>query len=64
MKKIYRTYNDTEVAELAVNVECPHCGNEFQVLGMDMPGETYVIECDEITEDGCGEHFAMHFDAS
>ncbi|MGE7977336.1 hypothetical protein [Psychrobacillus sp. NPDC093200] len=29
MKKIFRTYSDTEVEQLATIVECTHCGNEW-----------------------------------
>lgn len=29
MKKIYRTYADTEVVMLATNIECPYCGDEW-----------------------------------
>lgn len=64
MKRIYRTYNDTEVVEIAVNVECPYCGMEWQEDKTEC-GETYILECekDEWT-DGCGKKFEMHFDAS
>lgn len=59
MKEIYRTYADTEVAQLATNIECPYCGNEWQEYDMDECGETYLLHCDEC--EGC---FKMHFDAS
>ncbi|ASJ54841.1 hypothetical protein BP422_15470 [Brevibacillus formosus] len=59
MKRIYRTYADTEVYKLAVNVECPHCGNEQQEIDTDECGKTYVIECGD-----CGEQYEMYFDAS
>lgn len=32
MKQIYRTYADTEVAMLYVEVECPYCGNSQSEL--------------------------------
>lgn len=59
MKKIYRTYADTEVASLYTNVECPYCGNEQQELDMNSCGKTYTIECEK-----CEKEFEMHFDAS
>lgn len=31
MKRIYRTYEDTEVVQLATNIECPYCGREFEM---------------------------------
>lgn len=65
MKKIYRTYNDTEVVELGVNIECPHCGREWLADGLTECGETYTINCgDHGWDDGCGEDFKMHFDAN
>ena len=59
MKEIYRTYADTEVSELATNIECPHCGDKWQELDMSDPGETYELECEA---DGCGKTFKMYFD--
>lgn len=64
METIYRTYNDTEVVQLAVNVECPYCGNGFQVIGVDDCGKTYEITCDKFWNVGCGKVFKMHFDAN
>jgi predicted RNA-binding Zn-ribbon protein involved in translation (DUF1610 family) len=65
LKKIYRTYEDTEVVELAVKVECPHCGNKWMEDGKTDCGESYVINCgDDGYEDGCGKDFEMYFDAS
>ena len=58
MKKIYRTYADTEVAMLATNIKCPHCGEEWQEMDMDECGETYLLICDD-----CGKEFEMYFDA-
>lgn len=63
-RRIYKTYADTEVASLYVNVECPYCGNEFQTLDTTDCGEMYTVECDEDFEDGCGKTFEMYFDAS
>ncbi|GGP17294.1 hypothetical protein [Oceanobacillus neutriphilus] len=64
MKEIYRGYNDTEVVELGVNIECPHCGREWMEDGLTECGETYEITCDDEFEDGCGKTFQMHFDAN
>lgn len=63
MKRIYRTYNDTEVATIVVNIECPHCGNEWQE---EPPGcgKTVVLTCGGDFDEGCGKQFEMHFDAS
>lgn len=60
VKKIYRTFADTEVYALAVNVECPHCGAHWLETDKDECGKTYTLEC----EDGCGKQFEMYFDAS
>lgn len=57
MKKIYRTYADTEIAMLVTNIECPYCGDEWQEYDMDECGETYLLVCD-----GCGKEFEMYFD--
>lgn len=60
MKTIYRTYNDTEVATIVVNVECPYCGEEWQEDDDKTNcGETYILYCEE-----CDKEFEMHFDAS
>ena len=59
MKKIYRTYADTEVSALATNIECPHCNAEWLEDGMSNCGTTYQIRCEE-----CDEEFQMYFDAS
>lgn len=58
-RRIYRTYNDTEVAVLAVNVECPYCGSQWLEEDKCNCGETYVLECEK-----CRKEFEMHFDAS
>ena len=58
MKQIYRTYADTEVAMLYVEVECPYCGNSQSELDKTDCGTTYVIECDE-----CEKEYEMYFDA-
>lgn len=63
MKRIYRTYNDTEVATIVVNIKCPHCGLEFQEEPPEC-GETVILTCDDEWDDGCGRNFEMHFDAS
>jgi len=63
MKRIYRTYNDTEVLTIVVNVGCPNCGKTWQEEPPEC-GETVVLTCDDEWEDGCGEKFEMHFDAS
>lgn len=57
MKKIYRTYSDTEVATLSCEVKCPICGNDFSYEDDLSPCETYVINCEE-----CDEEFEMYFD--
>lgn len=59
MEKIYRTYEDTEVSSIAVNVECPYCKEEWQESD-PVCGESYNLIC----EDGCGKEFKMYFDAS
>jgi len=59
MKTIYKTYADTEVASLYTNIECPHCGREWQEEDMDECGKTYLLKCDE-----CEKEFEMYFDAS
>lgn len=64
MKEIYRTYEDTEVVELATKVECPYCGREWLEYGKDSCGETYVLTCGDEFEEGCNKQFKMHFDAS
>lgn len=64
---IYRTYNDTEVVAIAVNIECPHCGYSWQDDQKIVCGETYEITCGEehaFVEQGCGKKFKMYFDAS
>ncbi len=64
MKQIYRTYKDTEVVELGVNVACPACKREWMEYGDKTNcGETYELECDP-DDGGCGEKFEMYFDAS
>ncbi|MNI46866.1 hypothetical protein D3C73_1013520 [compost metagenome] len=62
VKRIHRTYHDTEVTNIAVNVECPHCGREWLEPDPEC-GETYKLTCDE-DDDGCGRGFEMYFDAS
>lgn len=64
MKEIYRTYEDTEVVELATNIKCPYCGNEWQEYNMDECGGTYLLTCGDEFDEGCGKSFKMHFDAS
>lgn len=44
MEEIYRTYNETEVSEIVVNVECPHCGEEWQEENPEC-GVTYELTC-------------------
>lgn len=63
MKRIYRTYEDTEVVQLATNIKCPYCGIEWQEYDMDECGEIYKLICDE-EDNGCGKEFEMSFDAS
>lgn len=63
MKRIYRTYNDTEVATIVVNIECPYCGSNFQEEPPEC-GETVTLTCDDEWGDGCGKEFEMHFDVS
>jgi hypothetical protein len=60
VKEILRYYADTEVYSIAVNIECPYCGAEWQEIDKTDCGESYELEC----EDGCGKKFIMHFDAS
>ncbi len=65
MDKIYRTYKHTEVTNIAVNVECPHCGYEFLYDDPEC-GKTYKLKCGEqpFDDEGCGKEFEMHFDTS
>lgn len=63
MKRIYRTYHDTEVTKLSTQVECPYCGREWLEQDTDECGRTYILNCDE-DDDGCGKDFEMYFDAS
>lgn len=64
MKRIHRYYADTEIVELGVYVECPHCGKEWLENDKTECGKTYVINCgDHGLDDGCGEYFEMYFDA-
>lgn len=58
MKTIYKSYSDTEVVSLSVEIECPYCGNDQSELDATDCGETYIIECEE-----CGKEFEMYFDA-
>lgn len=62
VKRIYRTYHDTEVTEISVNIECPYCHREWQEPVPEC-GEVYKLTCDE-DDDGCGNEFEMYFDAS
>lgn len=62
MKRIYRSYSDTEVSSIVVNVECPYCGEEWQEDDPEC-GKTIIIKCDDEFSDGCGKEFEMHFDA-
>jgi len=63
MKRIYRTYNDTEVATIVVNIKCPYCGEKWQEEPPEC-GETVVLTCGDDLDEGCGKQFEMHFDAS
>ena len=63
MKAIYRSYADTEIVQLATNIECPYCGREWQEYDKDECGEIYKLICDG-EDDGCGKEFEMSFDAS
>lgn len=63
MRKIYRTYSDTEVTQLSTRIECPYCGKEWLEPDLDECGTTYNLNCDE-DDDGCGKDFEMYFDAS
>ncbi|WP_146259625.1 hypothetical protein [Paenibacillus dendritiformis] len=60
MLKIYRTYADTEVAVLATEIECPHCGATWMEIDVDECGQTFILTCDN---EECGKQFEMHFDA-
>ena len=64
-RMIYRTYDDTEVSEIVVNIQCPYCGHEWQEDKTEC-GKTYDLVCGEwsLTGQGCGKEFKMHFDAS
>ncbi|MEC0089360.1 hypothetical protein [Paenibacillus macquariensis] len=64
MKKIYRTYADTEVTMLSTEVKCPYCGNEWFEEDKNDCGNTYTLRCDDEFDNGCGKEFEMHFDAS
>lgn len=64
MKRIYRTYADTEVSVLATRVKCPYCGEEWLEEDMSECGKNYIIKCDDEFDDGCGKEFEMSFDAS
>ena len=64
-RMIYRTYNDTEVSEIVVNVQCPYCGDEWQEDKTSC-GETYEMVCNgeySWSDRGCGKMFKMYFDA-
>jgi hypothetical protein len=61
MKEIYRTYADTEVHALAVAVECPYCGEEWNEVDLTECGHTYKLVCEN---KDCEKEFEMHFDAS
>ena len=61
MKKIYRTYEDTEVVQLATNVKCPYCGYEWLEIDMNECGEIYHLTCEIDDEGGCGKEFLMEF---
>jgi hypothetical protein len=66
LKEIYRTYADTEVSEIVVNIKCPYCGEEWQEDKTEC-GETYELTCTDfhdILGEGCGKKFKMYFDAS
>ena len=58
-RTIYRTYNDTEVIELATNIDCPYCGAGWQEYDMSDCGKVYSLECGD-----CEKKFKMYFDAS
>jgi transcription elongation factor Elf1 len=61
VKRIYRTYNDTEVTQLSVAITCPYCGEEWLEPDVDECGKTHKIVC----ENGdCDKEFEMYFDAS
>ncbi|WGX77391.1 hypothetical protein QJS64_19175 (plasmid) [Paraclostridium bifermentans] len=62
MKTIYRTYEDTEIVQLATNIKCPYCEREWQEYDMDSCGATYILTCGNEYDEGCGKKFEMHFD--
>lgn len=64
MKRINRTYEDTEVIMLATSIKCPYCGIEWAEQDKDDCGTTYVLTCDDGDGEGCGKEFEMYFDAS
>ena len=62
METIYRYYADTEVVTLGTHVKCPYCGTEWLEEDVNEPGTTYVLECDDYYDNGCGKKFKMYFD--
>jgi len=62
LKRIYRTYADTEVTHIGVYVECPYCGREWMEEDPEC-GNVYRLKCDDEFDDGCGKEFEMYFDA-
>ena len=58
MKKIFRSYRDTEILALLVRIKCPVCGYEWMEDNVDECGKTYHLACYE-----CDEEFEMYFDA-
>lgn len=61
LQTIYRTYDDTEVAALFTQVECPYCGHEWEEYDKSEYGASYVLTCEN---EGGGRKFKMYFDAS
>lgn len=61
MERIYRTYRDTEVTQLSVQIKCPYCGEEWLLPDADECGRTFELICEN---EECEQKFEMYFDAS
>jgi transcription elongation factor Elf1 len=58
MKRISRTYSDTEVTQLSVYVKCPHCGEEWLEPDVDECGKVFTLTCEN---EECEEKFELYF---
>jgi hypothetical protein len=61
MARIFRTYGDTEVTQISVQITCPYCGEEWMEPDKDECGTTYTLTCEN---EDCEKKFEMYFDAS